>query len=122
MNRDLHWTTDLGNAYYNQPQDVLQTIQVMRQRAEDAGNTAEYAAEGGHQQGYIQVAPMNPAVVYVPSYNPWDVYGQPVASLSRVLADWGAGVVCRVVAGAVSGWGWQCRHSATRHLAGRDGR
>src|SRR5262249_14208120 len=35
---NLQWTTGLGNAYYNQPQDVLQTIQVMRQRAEDAGN------------------------------------------------------------------------------------
>ena len=37
MDQDLQWTTDLGNAYYNQPQDVLQTVQVMRQRAEDAG-------------------------------------------------------------------------------------
>jgi len=79
MNRDLHWTTDLGNAYYNQPQDVLQTIQVMRQRAEDAGTLRSTPQETvTYQQGYIQLAPPTPQVVYVPAYNPWDVYGQPV--------------------------------------------
>jgi hypothetical protein len=31
-----------------------------------------------YQQGYIQLAPPTPQVVYVPQYNPWDVYGQPV--------------------------------------------
>jgi hypothetical protein len=79
MDRDLQWTTDLGNAYYNQPQDVLQTIQVMRQRAAGAGtlqNTPEEAVS--YNQGYIQLAPANSNVVYVPAYNPWDVYGQPV--------------------------------------------
>jgi hypothetical protein len=79
MDRDLQWTTDLGNAYYNQPQDVLQTIQVLRQRAESAGtlqNTPQEAVS--YNQGYIQLAPTNPQVVYIPAYNPWDVYGQPV--------------------------------------------
>ena len=80
MNHDLRWTTDLGNAYYNQPQDVLQTIQVMRQRAEDAGTLQSTPQQAvSYQQGYIQVAPANPNVVYVPSYNPWDVYGQTVS-------------------------------------------
>jgi len=80
MNRDLRWTTDLGNAYYNQPQDVLQTIQVMRQRAQAAGNLQNTPQEQiSYNQGYIQLAPPNPEVVYVPAYNPWAVYGQPVA-------------------------------------------
>ena len=80
MNHDLRWTTDLGNAYYNQPQDVLQTIQVMRQRAEDAGTLESTPQEQvSYNQGYIQVAPVNPQVVYVPAYNPWGVYGQPVS-------------------------------------------
>ena len=80
MNRDLHWTTDLGNAYYNQPQDVLQTIQVMRQRAQDAGNLQNTPQEQvSYNQGYIQLAPANPQVVYVPAYNPWTAYGQPPA-------------------------------------------
>jgi len=80
MNHDLRWTTDLGNAYYNQPQDVLQTIQVMRQRAQDAGTLQSTPQEAVYSnQGYIQLAPVNPQVVYVPTYNPWGVYGQPVS-------------------------------------------
>jgi hypothetical protein len=80
MNRDLRWTTDLGNAYYNQPQDVLQTIQVMRQRAQTAGTLQSTPQEAvSYNQGYIQLAPPNPQVVYVPTYNPWAAYGQPVS-------------------------------------------
>ena len=79
MDRSLQWTTDLGNAYYNQPQDVLQTVQVLRQRARAAGTLQNTPQEAlSYNQGYIQLAPVNPQVVYVPAYNPWDVYGQPV--------------------------------------------
>jgi Protein of unknown function (DUF3300) len=76
---NLQWTTTLGNAYYNQPQDVLQTIQVMRERAEQAGNLQSTPREEVTQdQGAIDIAPTNPQVVYVPTYNPWSVYGAPV--------------------------------------------
>jgi hypothetical protein len=80
MDQDLAWTTDLGNAYYNQPQDVLQTAQVMRQRAQAAGtlqNTPQQAVT--YDQGNIELAPVNPQEVSVPEYNPWDVYGEPVS-------------------------------------------
>ncbi len=96
MNHDLHWTTDLGNAYYNQPQDVLQTIQVMRQRAEDAGTLQSTPQEAvSYNQGYIQLAPPDPQVVYIPAYNPWTAYGQPVSpypgfSFSGVLGAIGS--------------------------------
>src|SRR5580658_6408649 len=80
MNQDLRWTTDLGNAYYNQPQDVLQTIQVMRQRAQGAGTLQSTPQEEvSTDQGYVQLAPADPQVVYVPVYNPWTAYGQPVS-------------------------------------------
>lgn len=80
LDQNLQWTTTLGNAYYNQPQDVLQTVQVMRQRAEQAGNLESTPQENVVQnQGYISLAPANPDVLYVPSYNPWAVYGQPVS-------------------------------------------
>jgi hypothetical protein len=80
MNHDLQWTTDLGNAYYNQPQDVLETIQVMRQRAENAGTLESTPQQQvSYDQGYIQVTPVNPQVVYLPAYNPWGAYGQPVS-------------------------------------------
>jgi len=80
MDQNLQWTTDLGNAYYNQPQDVLQTVQVMRERAQAAGNLESTPQETvNDDQGNIEVAPANPQMVYVPAYNPWGVYGQPVA-------------------------------------------
>jgi hypothetical protein len=80
MDRNMRWTTDLGNAYFNQPQDILQAVQVMRQRAQAAGNLQNTPQETvSYDQGNIEVAPANPQVVYVPAYNPWVVYGQPVS-------------------------------------------
>jgi hypothetical protein len=80
MDRNMRWTTDLGNAYYNQPQDILQAVQGMRQRAQAAGNLQNTPQETvSYDQGNIEVAPANPQVVYVPAYNPWAVYGQPVS-------------------------------------------
>jgi hypothetical protein len=76
---NLQWTTVLGNAYYNQPQDVLQTVQVMRMRAQQAGtlvNTPQMQVM--QNAGYISLAPPTPDMMYVPTYNPWTAYGSPV--------------------------------------------
>jgi hypothetical protein len=80
MDRNQRWTTDLGNAYYNQPQDVLQAVQVMRRRAQAAGTLESTPQQAvGDDQGYIQLTPVNPQIVYVPTYNPWNVYGEQVS-------------------------------------------
>lgn len=80
MDQNIQWTAALGNAYYNQPQDILQAIQIMRQRAQAAGNLQSTPQEAvSYNQGSIQLMPANPQVIYVPAYNPWTVYGQPVA-------------------------------------------
>jgi hypothetical protein len=98
MDRNLQWTTDLGNAYYNQPQDVLQTVQVLRQRAEQAGTLQSTPQEAVYQNaGYIQLAPPDPQTVYVPQYDPWSSYGQPVQpyqgfSLMNALGSIGSAI------------------------------
>jgi len=98
LNHDLEWTTNLGNAYYNQPQDVMQTVQVLRDRAEQAGNLQSTPQEEvQNDQGYIDLAPTDPQDVYVPTYNPWDVYGEPIApypgfSFVGALGDFFGGV------------------------------
>jgi hypothetical protein len=80
MDRNQRWTTDLGNAYYNQPQDILGAVQDLRQRAQAAGNLQNTPQQTvSYDQGNIELAPANPEVVYVPAYNPWGVYGQPVS-------------------------------------------
>lgn len=76
---NLQWATELGNAYYNQPQDVLQTVQVLRMRAQQSGALVSTPQEEVVQNpGYIALQPVNPDVVYVPTYNPWTVYGAPI--------------------------------------------
>lgn len=80
MAQNMQWTSALGNAYYNQPQDVMETIQVLRQRAQDAGTLQSTQQQQVYEdQGAITIAPAQPDVVYVPTYDPWDVYGAPIS-------------------------------------------
>ncbi len=79
MDRNIQWTTDLGNAYYNQPDDVMSAIQMMRGRAQAAGTLRNTPQQDvSNEDGSIVIAPANPEVVYVPVYNPWGVYGTPI--------------------------------------------
>jgi hypothetical protein len=79
MDKNLSWTSSLGDAYYNQQQDVMDAVQVMRQRAQGAGNLRTTPQQVVTTQGAtIIVQPANPEVVYVPAYDPWVVYGGPI--------------------------------------------
>jgi hypothetical protein len=79
MDKNISWTSSLGDAYYNQQQDVMSAVQVMRQRAEQAGNLKDTPQQTVANQGQdIAIQPTNPEVVYVPAYDPWLVYGDPV--------------------------------------------
>lgn len=80
MDKNLSWTSALGDAYYNQPQEVMDAVQVMRKRAETAGTLKTSQQQTVTTQGNtIVIEPFNPQVVYVPTYDPWVVYGAPVA-------------------------------------------
>jgi uncharacterized protein DUF3300 len=81
MDKNLTWTSALGDAYYNQQQDVMNAIQVMRQRAQAAGNlqtTPQQTVET--QDASIVIQPASPDVVYVPAYDPWLIYGYPIVA------------------------------------------
>jgi uncharacterized membrane protein YgcG len=81
MDKNLSWTSSLGDAYYNQQQDVMDAIQVMRQRAEAAGNLKTTPQQIVTTQGpTIVVEPADPDIVYVPAYDPWLVYGLPLVA------------------------------------------
>jgi len=80
LDKNLSWTSALGEAYVDQPQKVLDAVQVMRQRAQQAGNLKTTPQEDVTSEGQtIAIAPADPDVVYVPEYDPWDVYGDPLA-------------------------------------------
>ncbi len=79
MNQNLSWTQALGDAYYNQPQDVMNAIQVMRQKAQQAGNLNSTPQQEVSNNGpNIVIQPANPDYVYVPVYDPWLIYGPPI--------------------------------------------
>jgi len=79
MDKNLSWTSSLGDAYVNQQKDVMNAIQVMRQRAEKAGNLKSTSQEKVSKEGKtIVIEPADPEVVYVPEYDPWLIYGDPI--------------------------------------------
>jgi hypothetical protein len=81
MDKNLSWTSSLGDAYVNQQQDVMSAVQALREAAKKAGNLKSTPEENVTQQGQIIVIePTNPQVVYVPEYDPWAVYGTPLAA------------------------------------------
>ncbi|MGA2537711.1 MAG: DUF3300 domain-containing protein [Terracidiphilus sp.] len=70
------WTTQLGNAYFNQPGDVMNAIQAMRLQAQQAHILVTTVQENVVvDAGVIEILPANPALVYVPYYNPWHIWG-----------------------------------------------
>jgi Protein of unknown function (DUF3300) len=77
---NLGWTSELGDAYYNQQADVMNAVQTMRQRAKASGNLKSTQQETiqNDNDNQIQIVPSDPNVVYVPAYNPWLVYGYPI--------------------------------------------
>ena len=81
MDKNLSWTSSLGDAYYNQQQDVMDAVQVMRRKAQAAGNLKNTPQQTVTAQGSeIDIQPADPEIVYVPAYDPWLVYGGPVVA------------------------------------------
>ncbi|HUB47473.1 MAG TPA: DUF3300 domain-containing protein [Acetobacteraceae bacterium] len=116
MSRNLSWTVSLGQAYVEQSQAVLNAIQDMRLRAQDAGNLQSTPQEIVGTQGQtISIEPTNPEVVYVPEYDPWLVYGPPLVAWPDWYSEPGLylatpGIVFGLGFGigalAAFGWGW----------------
>jgi hypothetical protein len=79
MNGKLDMTQKLGDAFLAQQKEVLAAVQVLRSKAQAAGNlksgkeqTVSTAQEAGTT--VIKIEPANPQTVYVPTYSP-NVYG-----------------------------------------------
>jgi hypothetical protein len=77
MASDMSWTTDLGNAFLGQQQEVMYAVQRMRQRARDYGylrTGPQIIVSGGP---YITIMPARVDYVVVPTYDPVVVYERP---------------------------------------------
>lgn len=88
MDDNLGWTAEVGQAFLNQPQDVMDSIQRLRTTAQNYGNLQstpqqQVVVDGG----IIEILPVNPEVIYVPLYQPATVfyqqaYGNPFITFS----------------------------------------
>jgi len=90
MNDHLDWTTQLGNAFLEDPQEVMGAIQVLRVRAVDSGflkdspeqkvvqETISAPAEEEAEE-VISIEPAKSDTVYVPQYNPEAAYSASLA-------------------------------------------
>ena len=76
MSEKLDWTQALGAAFLAQQKDVMDTVQKLRARAQAEGNLkSSNEQKVVDQNNVIAIEPANPTMVYVPSYNPQEVYG-----------------------------------------------
>jgi hypothetical protein len=76
MDANLQWTEQLGDAFLAQQADVMDAVQRLRKRAQAAGalgSTPQQTVSTEDQE--IMIEPASPDIIYVPTYNPWCVYG-----------------------------------------------
>jgi len=120
---DIQWTTELGNAFLAQQNDVMEAVQRMREKAKEKGNLKsneqqKVETKVVESKQVIVIEQANPEVVYVPSYNPTVVYGAPVYPYPPVYYPppgyYAAGMAISfgvgVAMGAMwsGGWGYNC--------------
>jgi hypothetical protein len=123
LSENIKWTTDLGNAFLAQQNDVMEAVQRMRKKAKDSGNLKNSEQQKVEtvtveSKQVIVVEQANPQVVYVPSYNPTVVYGAPVYAYPPIAypppgyyaagaaISFGVGVAMGAMWGG--GWGYNC--------------
>jgi len=120
---DIKWTTDLGNAFLAQQDEVMNAVQRMRKKAMDAGNLKsseqqKVETKTVETKTVVVIQPASTQVVYVPVYSPVVVYGPPVYPYPPIYypppSYYPAGVFIAFGAGVAygsyyrGGWGYGC--------------
>jgi len=76
MDEMIEWTTRVGDAFLAQENDVMDTVQQLRAKAQAAGNLQSTREQKVvTDQNVIMIEPADPEVIYVPVYDPFWVYG-----------------------------------------------
>ncbi|MFA7233213.1 MAG: DUF3300 domain-containing protein [Terrimicrobiaceae bacterium] len=86
MDENLEWTASVGEAFVEQPADVMNAVQALREQAKAAGNLQDTPQQKVVvEEKIIRIVPADPEVIYVPVYDPQVVYVQsytPVPALT----------------------------------------
>ncbi len=87
LDNNLNWTTQLGQAFQDQQQDVMSAIQELRTDAYNLGNLQSTPQQQvSNDNGYIEIIPADPNSIYVPQYQPNQVYyDQPYSGSSFIV-------------------------------------
>jgi hypothetical protein len=118
MDADLAWTINLGQAFVDQPKEVMDTIQDLRAKAQKVGNLkttdqqivtvtnvvvlqTNVTEVVNVTKEVIEIAPANPTVIYVPSYPPAIYYPwYPYYPYAAPLVSFGVGMAWGMAWGA----------------------
>lgn len=113
MDKNLNWTSELGDANANQAAAVMDAVQFMRHKAQSAGNLKTTPQQTVTEQGPdVEIQPADPQIVYVPTYDPALIYGYPVGLWPGFYPWWGSGAYLSFGVGFGIGpffgfgWGW----------------
>jgi hypothetical protein len=117
MSDELRWTVELGQAFVQQPSDLMDAIQSLRAKAQSVGTlqttpeqvviVTNAVVERIYETQIVyvtntvfQIVPASPQVIYVPVYNPVVVYAPPpyyVYNPVSPLIVFGAGIACGII-------------------------
>ena len=101
MAQDPAWTQQLGNAVLTQRGDVMDAVQRLRHEAKKYGYLSATPYDTVvEDSGYIEIEPVNPAYIYVPTYDPVIFWGLPRAGF---FIRFGPGIV---IGAGFAPWGW----------------
>lgn len=77
LDENLEWTTQVGNAFIEQPVQVMETIQELRATARALGNLVDTPEQRiVLDDSAIRIIPTQPDSIYIPRYDPLVVYVQ----------------------------------------------
>jgi len=94
MADNMDWTASVGDAFLNQPEDVTNSIQRLRWRAQSLGNLRSTDQQTVFTEGNdIQIVPAQPQYIYVPQYDPSIVYVQAWSPGISPFITFGLGLV-----------------------------
>jgi hypothetical protein len=77
LSEDLTWTQQLGDAFLQDESRLLESIQILRKKAELAGNLDKMDnMDVSYEDSNIVIEPIEKEIVYVPYYDTRMVYGR----------------------------------------------
>jgi len=93
MDENLQWTKQIGEAFAEQPVEVMQAIQRLRAKARAAGTLADTPQQTVLSEAdVIRIVPAQASTIYVPYYQPEVVFVDRPVFVSRPFVSFGAGV------------------------------